>query len=126
MEVKSEQGNCGWCTRVDLFWYMFNWVGNISGDEIGNSGYEGFVFPVVDFGVTWSEMVGPEKKLMRKRMSSLVKTMKTQAPVSFCWHCCHVQVSSCGPNRAAIVVGVIGALVPQPQGQVGVAMEGSL
>lgn len=105
---------------------MLNWVGNISGDENGNSGYGVFVFQVGEFGVLWSEMVGPEKKLMRKRMSSLVKTMKKQAPVSFSWHCHHALESCCGRSRAATVVGVIGVLASQPQGQVGVAMEGSL
>ncbi|KAI6684786.1 hypothetical protein NL676_030699 [Syzygium grande] len=70
-------------TEVDFFWDVLNWVGNITAGEIGNCGYGVFVFQVGDCGVIWPEMVGPEKKLMRKSKSSLVNPAKAQKPATF-------------------------------------------
>ncbi|XP_057963250.1 uncharacterized protein LOC131154464 [Malania oleifera] len=50
--------------EVEFFWDVFNWVNR------SNSGANGvFIFQVGDGGV-WPEMVGPEKKLMRKSLSA--------------------------------------------------------
>ncbi|KAF4374405.1 uncharacterized protein LOC133034936 [Cannabis sativa] len=51
--------------EVEFFWDVFNWVSN------GNNGngHGVFVFQVGDGGV-WPEMVGPEKRLLRKSLSS--------------------------------------------------------
>lgn len=56
--------------EVEFFWDVFNWVNN--NDEIINGGFGHgvFVFQVGDGGV-WPEMVGPEKRLMRKSVSSV-------------------------------------------------------
>ncbi|KAK4596323.1 hypothetical protein RGQ29_014383 [Quercus rubra] len=61
--------------EVEFFWDVFNWVNNIStsNSNNNNSGTNGighgvFVFQVGDGGV-WPEMVGPEKRLMRKSLS---------------------------------------------------------
>ena len=61
--------------EVEFFWDVFNWVNNISTSNTtnNNSGTNGighgvFVFQVGDGGV-WPEMVGPEKRLMRKSLS---------------------------------------------------------
>lgn len=70
-------------TEVDFFWDVLNWVGNITGGEIGNCGYGVFVFQVGDCGVIWPEMIGPEKKLMRKSKSSLANPAKAQKPATF-------------------------------------------
>ncbi|KAK8474132.1 hypothetical protein V6N13_088255 [Hibiscus sabdariffa] len=52
--------------EVEFFWDVFNWVNN------GNNanGHGVFIFQVGDGGV-WPEMVGPEKRLMRKSLSSV-------------------------------------------------------
>ncbi|KAK7832808.1 uncharacterized protein LOC136062633 [Quercus suber] len=61
--------------KVEFFWDVFNWVNNIStsNSNNNNSGTNGighgvFVFQVGD-GRVWPEMVGPEKRLMRKSLS---------------------------------------------------------
>ncbi|KAG2695243.1 hypothetical protein I3843_07G006300 [Carya illinoinensis] len=50
--------------EVEFFWDVFNWVN----DNNGN-GHGVFVFQVGDGGV-WPDMVGPEKRLMKKSLSS--------------------------------------------------------
>ncbi|KAF8388058.1 hypothetical protein HHK36_026724 [Tetracentron sinense] len=50
---------------IDFYWDVFNWV---TGSGRDGNGYGVFVFQVGDGGV-WPEMVGPEKRLMRKSMS---------------------------------------------------------
>ncbi|KAL8166408.1 hypothetical protein V2J09_007907 [Rumex salicifolius] len=57
--------------EVDFFWDVFNWVngGEGSGRIGGGGGHGVFVFQVGEGGV-WPEMVGPEKKLMRKSLSA--------------------------------------------------------
>ncbi|KAK8576215.1 hypothetical protein V6N13_090692 [Hibiscus sabdariffa] len=55
--------------EVEFFWDVFNWVNN--GENNGNANGHGvFIFQVGDGGV-WPEMVGPEKRLMRKSLSSV-------------------------------------------------------
>ncbi|XVE89843.1 hypothetical protein DITRI_Ditri20bG0027100 [Diplodiscus trichospermus] len=54
--------------EVEFFWDVFNWI---NGDNNSNSNGHGvFIFQVGDGGV-WPEMVGPEKRLMRKSLSSV-------------------------------------------------------
>ncbi|XP_010277348.1 PREDICTED: uncharacterized protein LOC104611821 [Nelumbo nucifera] len=53
-------------SEVEFYWDVFNWVTRSRRD---GSGHGVFVFQVGDGGV-WPEMAGPEKKLMRKSMSS--------------------------------------------------------
>ncbi|XP_059439606.1 uncharacterized protein LOC132172172 [Corylus avellana] len=57
--------------EVEFFWDVFNWVNNnYSNNNSGSNGngHGVFVFQVGDGGV-WPEMVGPEKRLMRKSLS---------------------------------------------------------
>ncbi|CAK7340916.1 unnamed protein product [Dovyalis caffra] len=60
--------------EVDFFWDVFNWVNNDNNNSSnysslgGANGHGVFIFQVGDGGV-WPEMVGPEKRLMRKSMS---------------------------------------------------------
>ncbi|GAB4835977.1 hypothetical protein Ancab_000896 [Ancistrocladus abbreviatus] len=51
--------------EVEFYWDVFNWVSN--NGSANNNGV--FVFQVGDGGVIWPEMVGPEKRLMRKSLS---------------------------------------------------------
>ncbi|GMN25385.1 hypothetical protein TIFTF001_000910 [Ficus carica] len=53
--------------EVEFFWDVFNWVNGNNGAH-GN-GHGVFVFQVGEGGV-WPEMVGPEKRLLRKSLSS--------------------------------------------------------
>ena len=53
--------------EVEFYWDVLNWVVN-SEDGNGNNGHGVFVFQVGDGGAVWPEMVGPEKKLMKKRL----------------------------------------------------------
>ncbi|BFG37112.1 hypothetical protein CerSpe_233860 [Prunus speciosa] len=53
--------------EFEFYWDVFNWVNNHNGAN-GN-GHGVFVFQVGDGGV-WPEMVGPEKRLMRKSLST--------------------------------------------------------
>ncbi|GLT90534.1 hypothetical protein SLE2022_084610 [Rubroshorea leprosula] len=61
--------------EVEFFWDVFHWVNNddnIRNDSDKNgkrNGHGVFIFQVGDGGV-WPEMVGPEKRLMRKSLSS--------------------------------------------------------
>lgn len=52
--------------EVEFFWDVFNWVNNCGANS---SGHGVFVFQVGDGGV-WPEMVGPERRLMRKSLSA--------------------------------------------------------
>lgn len=54
--------------EVEFFWDVFNWVSN-GNNGINGNGHGVFVFQVGDGGV-WPEMVGPEKRLLRKSLSS--------------------------------------------------------
>ncbi|XP_031275385.1 uncharacterized protein LOC116133844 [Pistacia vera] len=67
--------------EVDFFWDVFNWVSsnngsansgnsNESNNGNGGNGHGVFIFQVGEGGV-WPEMVGPEKRLMKKNLSSL-------------------------------------------------------
>lgn len=56
-------------SEVDFYWDVFDWVFG-SGGAGGGGGHGVFVFQVGDGGVVWPEMVGPEKRLMRKSFSS--------------------------------------------------------
>lgn len=59
-------------TEVEFFWDVFNWVQNNNKNKIDTSSnsYGVFIFQIGDGGV-WPEMVGPEKKLMKKSLSAL-------------------------------------------------------
>ncbi|KAK2978441.1 hypothetical protein RJ640_023600 [Escallonia rubra] len=64
--------------EVEFYWDVFNWVS----DSTSKGGGHGvFVFQVGDGGV-WQEMVGPEKKLMRKSLSAAAAGSATVPPVS--------------------------------------------
>ncbi|KAJ6434288.1 hypothetical protein OIU84_017900 [Salix udensis] len=56
--------------EVEFFWDVFNWINNDSRSSLGGAanGHGVFIFQVGDGGV-WPQMVGPEKRLMRKSMS---------------------------------------------------------
>ncbi|XP_062145369.1 uncharacterized protein LOC133852616 [Alnus glutinosa] len=56
--------------EVEFFWDVFNWVNHNHSNNSGTNGngHGVFVFQVGDGGV-WPEMVGPEKRLMRKSLS---------------------------------------------------------
>ncbi|KAB1203159.1 hypothetical protein CJ030_MR8G027536 [Morella rubra] len=63
-------------TEVEFFWDVFNWFNDNdthnchdNSSTAYRNGHGVFVFQVGDGGV-WPEMVGPEKRLMRKSMSS--------------------------------------------------------
>ncbi|GFY94791.1 hypothetical protein Acr_10g0001760 [Actinidia rufa] len=55
--------------EVVFYWDVFNWVNNSCGPK-KSGGLGVFVFQVGDGGTTWPEMVGPEKRLMRKSLSA--------------------------------------------------------
>ncbi|KAL5195999.1 hypothetical protein HKD37_20G057721 [Glycine soja] len=69
--------------EVEFFWDVLNWVVN-SENGNGNNGYGVFVFQVGDGGAVWPEMVGPEKKLMKKRLvgPTMVPSVVTTLPSS--------------------------------------------
>jgi hypothetical protein len=54
--------------EVEFYWDVFNWVNKCNSHKNSN-GHGVFVFQIGDGGV-WPEMVGAEKKLMRKSLSS--------------------------------------------------------
>ena len=54
--------------EVEFFWDVFNWVNNDNNSNTNGHGV--FIFQVGDGGVR-PEMVGPEKRLMRKSLSSV-------------------------------------------------------
>lgn len=67
--------------EVEFFWDVFNWVGNNNnggGAGSNSNGHGVFVFQVGDGGV-WPEMVGPEKRLIRKSLSSVGHTLTPAA-----------------------------------------------
>ncbi|XP_059651057.1 uncharacterized protein LOC132298685 [Cornus florida] len=55
--------------EVEFYWDVFNWVNNSGTNNKCGGGHGVFVFQIGDGGV-WPEMVGPEKRLMRKSLSS--------------------------------------------------------
>lgn len=55
--------------EVEFYWDVFNWVNKCSNIHRNGNGYGVFVFQIGEGGV-WPEMVGKEKKLMRKSLSS--------------------------------------------------------
>lgn len=57
--------------EVEFYWDVFNWVsgGGNGGSDTNGNGHGTFVFQVGDGGV-WPEMMGPEKRLMRKSLST--------------------------------------------------------
>lgn len=64
--------------EVEFYWDVLSWVVD---SENGN-GYGVFVFQVGDGGTVWPEMVGPEKKLMKKRLvgSTMASSITTLSP----------------------------------------------
>ncbi|KAF3454350.1 hypothetical protein FNV43_RR04797 [Rhamnella rubrinervis] len=101
--------------EVEFFWDVFNWVNNNGGTN--GSGHGTFVFQVGEGGV-WPEMVGPEKRLMRKGLStpagsSSMPSMASLSPSPSCssvlqWaeessdgsrsSCSNSSTRSCGSN----------------------------
>ncbi|KAJ8760741.1 hypothetical protein K2173_017861 [Erythroxylum novogranatense] len=61
--------------EVEFYWDVFNWVdsNSFNGNNMNGHAHGVFIFQVGDGGV-WPEMVGPEKRLMRKSMSSMEHT----------------------------------------------------
>lgn len=55
--------------EVEFYWDVFNWINKSNVQKNGNDGHGVFVFQVGDAGI-WPEMVGAEKKLMRKSLPS--------------------------------------------------------
>ncbi|XVF31190.1 hypothetical protein REPUB_Repub16aG0124200 [Reevesia pubescens] len=56
--------------EVEFLWDVFNWVNSDHNNGNSTNGHGVFIFQVGDGGV-WPEMVGPEKRLMRKSLSSV-------------------------------------------------------
>ncbi|KAL3537862.1 hypothetical protein ACH5RR_001228 [Cinchona calisaya] len=54
--------------EVEFYWDVFNWINKCDIHKNGN-GHGVFIFQIGDAGI-WPEMVGAEKKLMRKSLSS--------------------------------------------------------
>ncbi|KAL5835442.1 hypothetical protein ACOSQ3_015002 [Xanthoceras sorbifolium] len=76
--------------EVEFFWDVFNWVNHDhhhdDDDQHHGNGHGVFIFQVGDGGV-WPEMVGPEKKLMRKSLSSVggsTSTVSLPSPSPSC------------------------------------------
>ncbi|TYI02832.1 hypothetical protein E1A91_A11G280300v1 [Gossypium mustelinum] len=68
--------------EVEFFWDVFNWVNSENNNNNNNTNGHGvFIFQVGDGGV-WPEMVGPEKRLMRKSLSSLAAGGSSSAPMA--------------------------------------------
>ncbi|EEF49695.1 conserved hypothetical protein [Ricinus communis] len=65
--------------EVEFFWDVFNWVNDSNGNN--NHGHGVFIFQVGDGGV-WPEMVGLEKRLIRKSLSSSVGQSQTLMPAA--------------------------------------------
>ncbi|KAJ4719620.1 Plant protein of unknown function (DUF868) [Melia azedarach] len=68
--------------EVEFFWDVFNWVNDNKNDGGGN-GHGVFIFQVGDGGV-WPEMVGPEKRLMKKSLSSASMQSVSLSPSPSC------------------------------------------
>ncbi|KAL9450743.1 hypothetical protein AB3S75_012470 [Citrus x aurantiifolia] len=70
--------------EVEFFWDVFNWINNngsaTAAAGTGN-GHGVFIFQVGEGGV-WPEMVGPEKRLMKKNLSSLGSASAPSASLS--------------------------------------------
>ncbi|KAJ4831148.1 hypothetical protein Tsubulata_000685 [Turnera subulata] len=64
--------------EVEFFWDVFNWVNNNHGNGNIHSSHGVFIFQVGEGGV-WPEMVGPEKRLMKKSMSMVGPTSSPAA-----------------------------------------------
>ncbi|XP_027114392.2 uncharacterized protein [Coffea arabica] len=56
--------------EVEFYWDVFNWINKCDIHKNG-SAHGVFIFQIGDGGI-WPEMVGAEKKLMRKSLSSVV------------------------------------------------------
>ncbi|XVF42130.1 hypothetical protein PTKIN_Ptkin01aG0335600 [Pterospermum kingtungense] len=56
--------------EVEFIWDVFNWFNGDNNSSSSTNGHGVFIFQVGDGGV-WPEMVGPEKRLMRKSLSSV-------------------------------------------------------
>ncbi|XP_024188124.1 uncharacterized protein LOC112192563 [Rosa chinensis] len=66
--------------EFEFYWDVFNWVNNRTGTTNG-TGHGVFVFQVGDGGV-WPEMVGTEKRLMRKSLSMSAASASMPSMVS--------------------------------------------
>lgn len=68
--------------EVEFYWDVFNWVNDNKGS--GNSkkggGHGVFVFQIGEGGGIWPEMVGPEKRLMRKSFSGAAAMAAVEPP----------------------------------------------
>ncbi|XP_027367862.1 uncharacterized protein LOC113873760 [Abrus precatorius] len=99
--------------EVEFYWDVLSWV--VDHSENGNGNGNGvFVFQVGDGGAVWPEMVGPEKKLMKKRlvgpnMSPAIMTLLPSPSSSGVWQwteessdggrsSCSSSTRSCGIN----------------------------
>ena len=70
--------------EVVFYWDVFDWVNNNGGPNKsgGGLGLGVFVFQVGDGGPTWPEMVGPEKRLMKKGLSAAGPAAGQLSPTS--------------------------------------------
>lgn len=71
--------------EVEFYWDVLSWV--VNGDNGNGNGHGVFVFQVGD-GAVWPEMVGPERRLMRKSLqgptvvpSSIISSSPTSSSV---------------------------------------------
>ncbi|KAL2325409.1 hypothetical protein Fmac_024467 [Flemingia macrophylla] len=66
--------------EVEFFWDVLSWV--VNGEDDSGNGHGVFVFHVGDGGAAWPEMVGPEKKFMKKRLvgPTMAPPMVTASP----------------------------------------------
>ncbi|XP_061340500.1 uncharacterized protein LOC133286977 [Gastrolobium bilobum] len=86
--------------QVEFYWDVLSWVVNSNNDNNGNNGHGVFVFQVGD-GTVWPEMVGVEKRLMRKRLSSDCSVMQWAEESSDCGRTSSSSSTrSCGSNAA--------------------------
>ncbi|KAL2942467.1 putative DNA double-strand break repair Rad50 ATPase [Bienertia sinuspersici] len=89
---------------VEFYWDVLNWVDTNNKCNNGMSGQKNgvFVFQVGEGGV-WPEMVGPEKKLMRKNSPAAATAL---SPAGSC-------SSVCSGQRKAAIVGGVHRVLPQ-------------
>lgn len=66
--------------EVEFYWDVFNWVNKSSGNSKSGGGHGVFVFQIGDGGGIWPEMLGPEKRLMRKSFSGAAGEAAVQPP----------------------------------------------
>ncbi|KAF7805191.1 Sulfate/thiosulfate import ATP-binding protein cysA [Senna tora] len=79
--------------EVEFYWDVFGWVNDSNGN-----GHGVFVFQVGDGGV-WPEMVGPEKRLIRKSLSSSSSVLQWAEESSDGGRSsCSSSTRSCGSN----------------------------